>query len=266
MFPLSELIEMVVYSSVTGSLNIFSAQRMGQIFFRDGQPYHAVCDSNVGLSAVVALFEETEAYFSFIDAHIEETTTIFSDPFDLIEGASRLAVRWKRVRRYVEDLDLVPCAVGPLEQARSRVSLEHWSILTSIDGQRSVADIIHELNFESIEVCEALAEMRSDHLIELRHPQIGSSMPANQAAASLVAPQLPRLHRGTSSQPEQRQSGVLKRLMTKAADREQTSAQPKPAKPVPIATKPSPPTHVSPFSDGEPSPVDEDPILRLLRS
>ena len=40
-FPLRELIEMVVYSSVTGVLELRAGTDIGQIFFRDGQPYHA---------------------------------------------------------------------------------------------------------------------------------------------------------------------------------------------------------------------------------
>ena len=51
-FPLRELIEMVVYSSVTGVLELRAGGDIGRLFFRDGQPYHASAGERVGIGAV----------------------------------------------------------------------------------------------------------------------------------------------------------------------------------------------------------------------
>jgi hypothetical protein len=62
-FPLRELIEMVVYSSVTGVLELAVGDGIGRLFFRDGRPYHAVAGEQVGADAVAAMFEERDAPF-----------------------------------------------------------------------------------------------------------------------------------------------------------------------------------------------------------
>lgn len=237
-FPLRELIEMIIYSSVTGSLNIFGGQHEGRILFYDGRPYHAVYGDKTGMAAVIALFEETDAHFSFIDEHVEAEETIFSDPLDMIDHAERSAARWKQVRKYVKSMDVVPYLTCPVERARYSVSPEHWPIFTSIDGQHSVADIAHELNIEEIEVCEAIAQMRSDNLIELRRPQ----------------PRLVAYPADAPSAPPNPKSGVLDRLMARAS----TEAAPSPTS---DNAAPAPSFPTSPQNAEE-----EDPILRLLRS
>ncbi len=68
-FPLRELIEMIVYSSVTGVLELRLGQGVGQLFFYDGRPYHAVAGDETGLEAVPRLFEMPGAAFHFVAGH-----------------------------------------------------------------------------------------------------------------------------------------------------------------------------------------------------
>ena len=65
-FPLRELIEMIVYSSVTGVLETHAGHDVGRIFFRDGRPYHAVAGEWRGVDAIGAMFEERSAPFRFV--------------------------------------------------------------------------------------------------------------------------------------------------------------------------------------------------------
>src|SRR5215210_7103856 len=78
-FPLRELIEMVVYSSVTGVLELRTGTDIGRIFFRDGQPYHASAGELVGLEAVAALFEERDSPFRFVADQITNAGTLWLD-------------------------------------------------------------------------------------------------------------------------------------------------------------------------------------------
>lgn len=213
MFPLRELIEMTLYSSVSGVLNIFGSQQRGQIFFRDGHPYHATSGDGEtsGINAVVALFEQTEGTFAFVDDVMSEEETLLTDPLDMIEYAERMAARWRRVRHYIPDLALVPCLICDPERARYSVSPEHWSIFTSIDNQRSLRQLIDLLNFEPIEVCEAAAQMCQDKLIELRDLR-SSTMKPNRDHKQQTDPSSPR-----SSRSSRAKAGILDRLLAQAA-------------------------------------------------
>ena len=75
LFPLSELIAMVAYSSVTGALSIRGSSDPGMLYFRDGLLYHARWGSMEGAPALAALLELRQAHFSFVsDITIEAET------------------------------------------------------------------------------------------------------------------------------------------------------------------------------------------------
>src|SRR4051794_35828031 len=75
LFSLRELIEMSVYSSVTGVLKLASEGGQGQIFFRDGVAYHCAYCSTSGEAALVTLFEEQQASFVFAANDVVDTVT-----------------------------------------------------------------------------------------------------------------------------------------------------------------------------------------------
>ncbi len=206
MFPLRELIEMTLYSSVSGVLNIFGPQQRGQIFFRDGHPYHAIAGDSVGMDAVVALFEQTEGTFAFIDDVLSDEETLLTDPLDMVEHAEHMAARWRRVRPYVPDLALVPYLICEPERARYSISPDHWSIFTSVNNQRSIQQIIDLLNVEPIEVCEAVAQMGQDNLIELR-----------DLRRSTVNPTQKKQPDQSSKQSSAPKVGILDRLLAQVA-------------------------------------------------
>lgn len=243
MFPLRELVEMTVYSSVTGVLNIFGAQGTGQIFFRNGQAYHAAYGGAVGVHAVIALLDEPPTTFSFVGDSTSDRETLWGDPLDLIDNAERIATRWKRIRKYVPSLDVIPCALCPAEYVQGGMIAEHWSIFAAIDGQRTLADIIQALNFEPVEVCEAIAQMCEENLIELRC----ADTPDLAGEADLGA------------ERQSQKSGVLDRLLAGLSPETSQSTDPAPSHP------PDPPAIPGPSANSRRS-SEEDKILRLLRS
>lgn len=250
MFPLRELIEMTVYSSVTGSLNIYSAQGDGHIFFRDGQPYHAIYNTKTtGIAAVVAMFEMLQATFTFVADAVADEETLTSDPLDLVENAERMADRWQRLRPDIPDLSIVPHLLCSQERARFNISPAHWSIFTAIDGQKSLETIIQSLNMEPVEVCEAIVQMKSDHLIELKQ----SNRFINECMVE-TTPTTPTGH------PRAAGAGVFDRLLGNSA-----SVKTRHAEPVP-ACKEDNATVSTPASLKGRSFNEEDPILRLLRN
>jgi hypothetical protein len=250
MFPLRELIEMTVYSSVTGSLNIYSAQGDGHIFFRDGQPYHAIYNTQVtGMAAVVAIFEMLQATFTFVADATADEETLASDPLDLVENAERIARRWQRLRPDIPDLSIVPHLLCSQERARFNISPAHWSIFTAIDGQKSLETIIQALNMEPVEVCEAIVQMKSDHLIELKQ----SNMFVNECMIE-PTPTRPTGHPRTAG------AGVFDRLLGNSAP-----VKPQHAEPVPTRKEDTTPGNTPPSVKTR-SANEEDHILRLLRN
>jgi len=130
-FSLRELIEMIVYSSVTGVLEMRVGDEVGQIFFRDGLPYHAAVNRQVGFDAACLMFEERETPFRFVAGGVASEETLWLDPWDLIERAEDQAKQWQRVRPRIPSLNWVPAlCMAPLDVCVALVSLLDQGLIT----------------------------------------------------------------------------------------------------------------------------------------
>lgn len=239
-FPLRELIEMTFYSSVTGVITVYGAKGSGQIFFRDGMPVHADYGAWTGMDAVAAIFEETKAKFSFVSDTTCEEESLWGDPLDMADQAERLAQRWLRVRPYVPNLSLAPRHLKPLEQARFEINPAHLTLFNAIDGQRTLQELAQSLNYETIDLCEAIVQLCVDNLVELRRT---NPIIAKEDSPPLAVPLPPR------------GGGLLDRLLNNL-----TTVAP------PSAHPPSTGANAAaPAASPTPRPREEEAILRLLR-
>jgi hypothetical protein len=169
-FPLRELIEMVVYSSVTGVLELRVDKEIGQIFFGEGQPYHAVFGHHTGMEAICALFEQRNALFRFVSETESSASSLWLDPWELIERGEQQARLWVSVRPRIPTLDWVPALVAS-RGAGVHIDESVWPVLAAVDGQRSVGAIAERLNLMPIDTCVALISLLDQGMITIRHPR-----------------------------------------------------------------------------------------------
>lgn len=170
-FPLRELIEMVVYSSVTGALDIVGPGDPGRLYFRDSVLYHAEHGETRGLDALASLFELTTARFAFVSTVQTGEATLWGSLSLNLQSAERLARRWRQVRAYIPNHNLVPQLIGTHEAAIRRVGPAHYPVLDALDGQRSIRRLAEDLCWAEIDLAEALVQMTVDGLVELRMPR-----------------------------------------------------------------------------------------------
>ena len=215
-FPLRELIEMVVYSSVTGVLELRAGADIGQIFFRDGQPYHAAAGQRVGMDAVTAMFEERDSPFRFVADREAEASTLWIDPWELIERGEMQARQWSRVRALLPNMECVPALRGAPAANQIHISETVWPVLSAVDGQRNVSEIATYLNLVLLDACIALADLIEQGLIEIRHTPVAP-------AGSLFAPSVARQAPPARAEGETRSTaGFLERLLADAQAEEQS--------------------------------------------
>lgn len=167
-FSLRELIEMVVYSSVAGVIEVRVGDQIGQIFFRDGLPYHALVGEMAGVDAVCRIFEERDALFRFLAGPECFENTLWMDPWELIEHAERQAQLWSSVRPHIPSLDLIPSLRGNTGAEQIHISEATWPVLSAIDGQRSIMEIARVLSLAPIDTCLALVDLLSRGLVFFR--------------------------------------------------------------------------------------------------
>lgn len=186
LFPLGELIEMVVYSSVTGVLNIYGgAGAPGSLYFRDGVLYHVERDVSEGITALAELFELSQANFAFVSDVTSERESLWGALSQHLLTAERLAARWRQLRAYVPNLDLIPLLLVTSEAALRRIGPAHHAVFKAIDGQSNLRQITVGLGWAEIDVAEAIVQMSVDGLIELRSPRPSPAAEPAEPVASV---------------------------------------------------------------------------------
>lgn len=207
-FPLRELIEMTVSSSVTGVLQVRVEDEIGQLFFEDGRPYHAVVGDCTGFDAVCRLFEEHDAMFRFIAGQVVANETLWLDPWEMIDRAEQQAQAWLRVRPRIPNLRCVPVLRSNVGAEHIHISENTWPMLAAVDGERSVEAIAQTLGMAPLDVCVALLSLLDQELITIKSPLPGLLKPRP----------LP-----SEAKPDTAQSGVgfFDRLLAEAQEQEQ---------------------------------------------
>ena len=213
-FPLRELIEMAVYSSVSGVLEVQVGPDAGRIFFRDGLPQHAELSGLHGVDAIGRMFAERNAPFRFVADSTPVTPTLWMDPWEIIELAEHQAQTWSTVRDYVPLPQMIPILRVPGPTAASLAGEETRPLLAAIDGRRTILDIAHDLSIAPIDVCVGIASLVQQHIITLAAPQ-QSSTEAAEAPIREV----------------EKRDGFFERLIARAIEEERRKSEPRQSEP-----------------------------------
>lgn len=183
-FPLRELIEMVVYSSVTGALNIYGPGAHGRLYFRDGHLIHIERGPATGVEALAELLELAEATFAFVSGVVTDQESLWGSLSHNLQSAERLVARWRHLRPYVPHLDLVPILTLAREAAMRRTSPAHHPLVSAVDGQTSLRQLAPELGWAEVDVAEAIVQLTVDGLVELRSQRPGGAAEPHAAPPS----------------------------------------------------------------------------------
>lgn len=207
-FSLRELIEMVLYSSVTGLLEIQVDNELTLLFFVDGQPIGAHAHDLIGPDAVALMFG-SKGDFQFYAGSMPEWKNLWLDPWELITRGEAMAPRWAAVRQEIPSTKMIPCFVDP--DGKSPISIpDHlWPLLAAIDSKRSVSQLANVTNTELLDTCEALLTLKKQGLI------------------SLIAPQKQTISKPSLEQPQTKpaEEGFFERLITQSLDMQDSEAQ-----------------------------------------
>ncbi|RRR65619.1 MAG: DUF4388 domain-containing protein [Candidatus Viridilinea halotolerans] len=241
LFPLHELIEMVVYSSVTGTLNIYGPGAPGTLYFRDGVLYHAEREDAEGMNALAELFEMAEAHFTFVSDVTSEAESLWGTLNDHLQTAQRLAARWRQLRAYIPHMDLVPLLLGSREQLLHRISPAHHVLFQAFDQQSTLRQLAQQLGWAEVDLAEATVQLCVDGLIELR-----STRPA-----ALTTPDQP-----SGQTPRSGSGGLFDRIRSRT---------PPPRSPTPAAQAAPQTSPTEPPAEPEKAESPDDLILKLLR-
>ncbi|RMD80102.1 MAG: DUF4388 domain-containing protein [Chloroflexi bacterium] len=167
---LRELIDLAVYSSLTGSLDI-TGERSGRVFFLNGQIYHIECDGQIGSEALGLLLNVQDGTFNVTSGAHSEHQSVWGDHESIIRNAERTALRWRRLWHHVPSLNLIPVLVVSEDEAKRQTSVALHVLIEAIDGRKRLNDLATELRWSAIDVVEGVVQLITQRLVQLEHAQ-----------------------------------------------------------------------------------------------
>jgi hypothetical protein len=163
-----DLIQMISFSSITGLLEINTADQVLQLYFYEGRPTHANTADLRGIDAVGIMFEQHQGQFKFHRGVTCEDETIWNDASELIARGETLARIWAPVREHIPSSAWIPTLIHT--ESNIKLNTELWSILSQIDGIRSVAAIAASTPFGLLDVSRAIMMLKQRGVVTLRPP------------------------------------------------------------------------------------------------
>ena len=167
--PLPDIIQLVSVSGKTGKFTLTRDADKGFIYLKNGQMVHAYVGELVGEEAIYALAIWNAGEFQFNPGEEPDRQTISKSNTNLLMEAARRLDEWRVLSKKIASVDYVP-ELQARENRHEQITLnpQEWTLITRIDGHRSIADIGRALNISSFEVAKILYGMITSELVVLK--------------------------------------------------------------------------------------------------
>ena len=166
-FKIIDIVKLLTSEGKTGVLNLQRGKEKGEIYVIKGTLAHAICKDGVGEEAVFAMLTWSDGTFNFTQNVTSEEKTIEKNTLALLEEKIKQLEEWQQIKEIISSQDIVFRLSS--KRAPDEVKLKHdsWSVLSQIDGKKTVADISNELKMGEYDTARNLYSLFSSGLIEV---------------------------------------------------------------------------------------------------
>ena len=164
-----DIIQLVSVSGKTGKFTLSRETDRGFIYLKNGQMVHASVGDMIGEEAIYALAIWNQGEFQFTPGEEPERQTITKSNTNLLMEAARRLDEWRVLSKKIPSVEHVP-ELQARENRHEQITLnpQEWTLITRIDGSRSIAEIGRVLNISSFEVAKILYGMVTSELVVLK--------------------------------------------------------------------------------------------------
>ena len=148
-------------------------QRLGQLLIRLGYLTKEKLELFVQeqiQDAVFELLRWTEGEFEFQPGVVfpEEDIGLSISTEELIMEGSRRLDEWNRIEKKIPDLDVIFKMKSMNERLAAQISLtpEEWMVLTFVDGERTVKEIVDMAGMGTLQTCKIIYGLITSGLVE----------------------------------------------------------------------------------------------------
>src|ERR1700741_2996525 len=166
---LPDIIQLISVSGKTGVFHLTDGALKGRIYLNDGKIVHAELEDVSGEEAVFALAIWSQGDFRFEPGIATDQRTIPKSNTNLLMEAARRLDEWRVLSKKIPSVEHVP-ELQARENPHEQITLnpQEWTLITRIDGHRSIADIGRALNISSFDVAKILYGMITSELAVLK--------------------------------------------------------------------------------------------------
>jgi len=196
--PLTEVLKLLAQSEKTGALWLRAGSVEGRIYLAGGrccaaesveQNEPVTNDRDLGKRLVDVCFtlaRHAEGSFRFV-LDDEPTwrvggTGVAID--DAVGSLDRLLEEWREIQTVIPSLEVRPRLAPELGSESIIIDPPRWRLLVSLDGRRSVRELMHETRRSVLEICNALKELIEEGAVEVDAPDASDVTDAPDAPAA----------------------------------------------------------------------------------
>lgn len=167
--PLPDIIQLVSVSGKTGKFTLSRENDRGFIYLKNGQMVHALVGDQIGEEAIYTLAIWNQGDFQFSPGEEPDRQTIAKSNTNLLMEAARRLDEWRVLSKKIPSVDFVPeLQVRDSRHEQITLNTQEWTIITKIDGARTIGDIGKILNIASFEVAKILYGLITSELVTLK--------------------------------------------------------------------------------------------------
>lgn len=166
-FKVIDIINLLASEGKTGALYLQRGKEKGEIYFNGGAIIHAICKDGLGEDALFIMLTWSDGIFNFSPNVISDDRTIEKATPKLLEEKKKQLEEWQKIKEIIPTQDIIFRLSS--KRAPDEVRLDHdsWSVLSQIDGKKTVGDISYELKMSEYETTKHLYALFLAGLIEV---------------------------------------------------------------------------------------------------
>jgi len=163
---LLEILKLLNSGKMSGCLKITNSYGLGELYVKAGQIIHCVTGSNIGEAALATMLGWIEGKFSFeMDVSAPEQSIESSTEQLLLESARKIE-DWQDIKKVISSTDIVFALSTKSATGAINLEPEEWQILSHVNGNRTVAEIIEQTGKDEYHVAKVLFHLVSIGLLE----------------------------------------------------------------------------------------------------
>lgn len=163
---LLNILEQLTTQNVNGCLVVKTSTKTGEIYLKAGEVIHSTDGNSVGEIALKNML-----CWNAIEVEFNQTKETFSQSIlrttkYLLQDCQRRVHEWEDIKRLVSDLNNTYIISNENVSQNIKLLPEEWQIISYMDGNRTVSDIIELVHKDDFTVCGIIAKLISSNLIK----------------------------------------------------------------------------------------------------